>query len=289
MAENKIDPKFNIHSNYTKVNILNPYRFAVGASYEPETLNYMAAVGIADDSTVYYTGTPQEITGNGFYLAIDTFVKSLKTEGIFSKLKAVYPFIGGTADRHKWNLMNPQDTNEAFRITWYGSGIHSETGFNNNGNSYGDTLFAGTRNTLGNESYGVYSRTQSDGGADMSAISPDRSEMFIRYSGGLYISSQGDLAATSGSTSSLGFFATSRIDSNLRGYGNGIQINITQSPKSRTASSFFLGCRNSGGNPSFYTNREYAYAFIGEGLTSTEIDSYKTAVQQLQTDLGRAV
>lgn len=39
-----------------------------------------------------------------------------------SKCIAIYPFIGSTADNHKWNLINPQNTDAAHRLT-YGAGI----------------------------------------------------------------------------------------------------------------------------------------------------------------------
>jgi hypothetical protein len=287
MAENKIDPKFNIHSNYTKVNILNPYRFAVGASYEPETLNYMAAVGIADDSTVYYAGTPQEITGNGFYLAIDTFVKSLKTEGIFSKLKAVYPFIGGTADRHKWNLMNPQDTNAAHRMLWYGSGTHSETGFKGDGSTaYGDTNLPHNTLSLGNESFGVYSRT--DITATFIDIASDlNSTLYLKWSNGLlYTRSQTTTIKVLSNDNSLGFFALSRKHLDRYKLQNkGIFTEFFTDASTINSSNFFLGKSSIGYN----SGREYPYAFIGEGLIETEMTAHYNAVQQLQTDLGRAV
>ena len=44
---------------------------AVVSSYEAETTAYMNALAIADDSTVYYSGTPQEITGAAIWTAID--------------------------------------------------------------------------------------------------------------------------------------------------------------------------------------------------------------------------
>ncbi len=35
--------------------------------------------------------------------AIRTLVGDLKTYSIWSKMKAIYPFCGGTASSHKWN------------------------------------------------------------------------------------------------------------------------------------------------------------------------------------------
>jgi hypothetical protein len=286
MAENKIDPKFNIHSNYTKVNILNPYRY----SNKNEVLNFMAAVGIANDDTVYYPGTPQEITGNGFYIALDTFVNSLKAEGIFSKLKAVYPLIGGTADRHKWNLINPQDSDDAFRISFYGSGIHSKTGFKGDGSTaYGDThLNQITHSELNNESYGFYLRSQTVSGNAMGLndtfILPELvSKVYARSQVGTY-----GIYSTPDKTS--GFTEVSRtLSSSFKIQRNSGIYTADINSNTILDMTFYIGCRNSNNNPQANSNGEYSYFFIGEGLTESEMTAHHNAVQQLQTDLGRAV
>jgi len=59
-----------------------------------------------------------------------------------SILKACYPFVGGTADRHKINLINPADTDAAFRLHYSGTITHDEKGFKGNGtNGFADTHF----------------------------------------------------------------------------------------------------------------------------------------------------
>ena len=73
--------------------------------YDPATQAFLDATGL-DES---------------FAPALDGLVLSLKDAGLWSKMKAVYPFIGGTADLHKWNLMDPRDANNAYRLTFIGS------------------------------------------------------------------------------------------------------------------------------------------------------------------------
>lgn len=287
MAENKIEPKFNIHSNYTKVNIINPYRFATGASYEPETLNYMASVGIADDSTTYYPGTAQQITGNGFYMAIDTFVKSLKTEGIFSKLKAVYPLIGGNASAHSWNL---RDITQ-FKMDWYGAGAHTKTGFKGDGiSAYGDTNFNQLNNSqLNNESFGFYNRTNtSENSIPMGINAQHDTYIYANLNGVSYSRIQSNINNISFSVSdALGFYQTSVSGSCIASKNN---VFYTGSGgQSLSNYSFYIGARNSAGNPELFASSELSYAFMGEGLTESELTSHLNAVQQLQIDLGRAV
>ena len=61
-------------------------------SFDPATTAYMAATGL-DPS---YAPT------------LDALVVGLKTAGLWSKMRAIYPFIGGTAALHRWNRLDPR-------------------------------------------------------------------------------------------------------------------------------------------------------------------------------------
>ena len=62
---------------------------------------FLAATGIADATTID---------------ALCALVTSLKADGIWSKLDAIYPVVGSTAATKKYNLKNPLDTDAAFRL-----------------------------------------------------------------------------------------------------------------------------------------------------------------------------
>ncbi len=298
MAERKIDPKFNIYETYKTMNVLNPYRFGGatggGGSYEPETVALMASIGWADDATV----SPHNgLTYKGVYDAVDTYFKAGKTGGYLSKLKAVYLFIGDNANTHKWNAINPQDTDAAFRIVWFGGGTFSSNGYLPNGSSsYGDTFFQGSNNALGNESFGFYSRTNIDNvsvdiGAIGSAAGNIGSDIITRYNGKVYVRSQGSEVLSGTSTSSLGMHTISRINTSqfIRDLRVGrITVNNTATNTSLTAT-FYVGALNFSGSSSNRSVRESCYYFIGDGLTETQITDHNNAVQQLQTALGRQV
>jgi hypothetical protein len=56
-------------------------------------------------------------------------------------MKALYPFVGGTAETHKFNLINPLDTNAAFRLAFNGGWTHDSNGVTPNGtNGYANTF-----------------------------------------------------------------------------------------------------------------------------------------------------
>jgi hypothetical protein len=74
-------------------------------------------------------------------LAINYLTFSLKLNGLWDKLNAIYPFVGGTATTHKFNLKNPLDTNAAFRLSFVGGWTHSASGVLPNGtNAYANTF-----------------------------------------------------------------------------------------------------------------------------------------------------
>ena len=102
---------------------------------------FLDAAGITDST----------ITG-----AINTLVRSLKSYNIWTKLKAVYPFVGGTASTHKWNLKDPRDLDAAFRLTFSAGWTHDANGSKPSGSStYANTYlvpstaFADNYNGLG--------------------------------------------------------------------------------------------------------------------------------------------
>ena len=126
------------------------------APLDPDAVAFLTAAGITDPT----------ITS-----AIDTLVVDLKDYGIWSKMKALYPFVGGTASTHKFNLKNPLDTDAAFRLVFNGGWTHSANGALPNGtNAYADTkLIPNTILSLDSTHTSYYSRTNSKSGVDLGA------------------------------------------------------------------------------------------------------------------------
>ena len=110
------------------------------AIYSNGQVGWKSGVAAApyDDAQAFITAA--NITDSTQQSAIITLVAQLKAYGIWSKMKAIYPFVGGTAAQHRFNLKDPRAVNEAFYLTFYGGGTHSATGYQPNGNSYGDTF-----------------------------------------------------------------------------------------------------------------------------------------------------
>lgn len=92
--------------------------------------------------------------------AVNTLVKDLKRFGLWSKIKAFYPFVGGTATTHKWNLVDPRDLDAAYRLTFSGGWTHDSMGAQCNGTNTTSNTYLSLRTVFGDTSYehnlGVY-------------------------------------------------------------------------------------------------------------------------------------
>jgi hypothetical protein len=102
------------------------------------------------------------ITDSTQQTAINNLVVGLKADGTWTKMKAIYPFVGGTATTHKYNLKDPRDLNAAFRLTFNGGWTHSANGALGNGVNNSAQTSINALNNLSEASYNysVYSRNQ---------------------------------------------------------------------------------------------------------------------------------
>jgi hypothetical protein len=230
--------------------------------------------------------------------AVNQLVVDLKGYGVWTKMKALYPFVGGTASQHKFNLKDPRDLDAAFRLVFSGGWTHSVNGALSNGtNGYADTFLnpsiSLSRNST-NLSY--YSRTNTDGNTSeigVKSASTVYSLLQVKYSNA-FIASINEFYVSvdnPSNTNGQGFYLGNRTASNIRNnWKNGTKIH-TSSSTSQTLPSLkiYINAMNNAGTTGFYSNKECAFASIGDGLTDTEASNFYTAVQAFQTTLGRSI
>ena len=154
--------------------------------YDPDVANYLAVTGL-DPSY----GEP-----------LNDLVIGLKSTGLWSKMSAIYPFVGGTAALHKWNLMDPRDNDNAYRLTFNDPDFHSShstalgyranaQGAGINSRSYADTHFVPLGGLTQNSTHlSFYSLQDVPAGdrAEMgcytwSGIANSRFHLILRYQG----------------------------------------------------------------------------------------------------------
>lgn len=268
--------------------------------------NYIKAVasGPALDPDAQAFLTAASITDPTITSAINTLVLDMKTANIWSKMKAIYPFVGGTASTHKYNLKDPQDTNAAFRLNFVGGWTHSITGALPNGtNAYADTFLIPNTNLSLNSNHGsFYSRTNQSSAALTvefgCSITLNEFPVFLmvlRSNTSNFIFQTPDLVNRNvvSNTDSRGFYIGTRTANNaIESYKNNTSINTNTGTHSQTqlpTNKLYLSAYNYFGGTVHYSAKECAFASFGDGLTDTEAANFYTAVQAFNTTLNRQV
>jgi hypothetical protein len=236
--------------------------------------------------------------------AINTLVDDLKFYGLWSKMKAIYPMVGGTATTHQYNLKDPRDLDAAFRLKFFGGWNHSSGGALPNGISYSDTFFNPVSQSSAQNSFflSVYSRTNSNigfpydiGNADSWGSGTKFTGIITRYNNGnRYISVCDAYSSANGETDSRAFYCGgTNGSSNQRLYRNGTSVLSGTSQQSGFSNcNIYISAVNSllsvpAANG--YSNKQLAFASLSDGLSATESANFYTAVQAFQTTLSRQV
>lgn len=257
----------------------------------------MSGGGI-DPATAFLLATG--ITDPTITAAINTLVNDLVGYGIWTKMKAIYPFVGGTATTHKFNLKNPADTNAAFRLSFAGGWTHSANGIQGNGtNTFANTFYVpNTECDSQNNSIAVYVRNNINTGLpyEMGASNDlggivNPYALISRFSDNKAYFANGSYNQNPVSTDSRGFWNGFIDVTNQWFFRNGSSISSIAIPVATLPSfSLYLGANNGGGTASLFSNKELAFASMGgTKLTTTEAANYYTAVQAFQTTLSRQV
>lgn len=263
----------------------NKYRllFTGAGSYDADAQAYFTAAGITDA---------------GHKSAWNTFVLDCKANGNWTPLIAAYPVIGGTSGTHAINAKTPGTYNLTFTgITHSSSGI-TGNGTNNNVDTgiQPSTAFSSNINVhycFYTSTYTVTSTAISDMGAFNSTNN------FLDF--GVYGTSLNTVpragmfhttivnAATNAGLNN-GVWIAQDSGSNLTFYKNGGSIapgsTGTKSALANLTGTIRLTCRaNNAGTISRRSNKIYGFFSIGTVLGNAA--AYSTAVQNLQTALGR--
>jgi hypothetical protein len=255
------------------------------------------ACGVADsDACAFIT----EVHDEGVDLnstqkaAIQTLVTDLKSAGLWTKMHAIYPFVGATGEAHSVNLKNPS----LYKTSVMFGAYYSANGTDFPGSDYVNTgLVPSAVLPLASQHLSFYGReTGASGvmmGADATTVNGSgqrsRSILAPNYSGGndAYsgINNNGDQAQTG--ASSQGYHVVSLEGGTTRTYRNGAQLSSwAWTGTDNVDMSILIGAR--AGAPQF-TSIQCAFATIGEGLSPSEVSSLNTIVEAFQDALSRGI
>ena len=225
--------------------------------------------------------------------AVNQLVLDLKANSLWTKMKAVYPMVGGTATTHKYNLVNPADTDAAFRLVFSGTWTHSATGAKPSGGAYADTFFRTSNLTNYNtsSSLGIYCNNTPFANWNIGLWNASFFGAFaLGWRVDRAVFDMGIRTETLPAPAS-GFLVGSCTASNLRKmYSNGslLTTNTTENTTGNLAANCYLGSSNPNGI-SGTAQVDIKFAFFAEGLSDANATAFYTAVQAFQTTLGRQV
>jgi len=217
------------------------------------------------------------ITDSTQKTAINTLTTSLKSAGLWTKMRALYPLVGGTAASHSHNLKS-----SSYQLTYAGPMAHSSDGIMGAGGiaETGLNIQSTTPESL---AIGAYCKTNSpDASPDIgSYLSPYDYSITSRWNGdGVSYGNLGNendaCSATIGD--SRGFWIVSRITAHQEFYRNGGlvgSIDAAQGPQPNSTWNI-AGAQHI-----------VALAFISDGLSDVECSQLSTMVETCQTALGR--
>lgn len=238
--------------------------------------------------------------------AINNLCIYLKKWGLFDKMVGLYPMVGGIADTHKYNLVNPADTDAAKRLTFAGGWTHSSTGALPNGTTgYADTHIDISQDVpMYNLHLAYYSRTTSIGADDyvIMGVGPQplyidlyfNSFIYVSVAGisGAYTTNIGSVTDYSGllglnSSNPLGY----KTYRNTTAIGTNVQSRYAYWPVADPSNprSLYLGAHNNNGTAQLFSAMQCAFASVGHGLSDTEWKILNNAVLTFEIALSRNV
>ena len=253
------------------------------ASGDADALAFFTAAGITD--------TTQKS-------AVNTLVTDLKAANIWTKMKALYPFVGGSATSHKFNLKDPRDLDAAFRIFWAGGVTHSSNGVQFGGvNGYADTrLNANSSMSINDFHISVYSRTNTAVNAYEFGVGNTASERLglglswdFQLPEASAFSSVTNNIPNSGNRTDKYFILNKTSPSSFDLFANTSKNTKTITTATKPNFNLWIGALNYQNTGYYYTDKSIAFSSVGDGLTDGEAAAFYTAVQAYQTTLNRQV
>lgn len=247
---------------------------------DPDAVAFLTAAGIVDPT----------IEG-----AINTLVLDMKAANIWNKMLALYPFVGGTATTHKWNLKDPRDLDEAFRLSFFGGVSHNNNGIQGNAiNAYANTFLG---HNLARLNGGISAYVHNNLSENSSVIRVQSSGTVISQiiprwtDNNSYIRNYATTSITPPNTDSRGFYATSRINSsqiiiNFKNVNNTYTHNLASIT---TDYPYYLMANNNQNTANGFNSHVISAITIHDNMTASDLTNLYNCIQSFQTILNRQV
>lgn len=263
--------------------------FIKSTGLDPATTAFITAAGITD---------PTQIN------AINRLVLNYKGQGdlntsvdLWTNSKAVYPFVGGSASSHMYNLKDPRDLDAAFRLSFLGGWTHDTNGAKPNGsNAYARTfLIPSAELNLNTHAVCYYSGTNlSEPIADpinIGAFNSTTQAITLVKSNSLLGTRLNSTLNTVANTIMKGFNHTIKTSSTTsKLFQNGVALSSGVGGGTLPNIELYIGTLNLSGSPyaTGYVRNDFRFCAISSNsLSDANALLMYQIVQQFQTDLSR--
>jgi hypothetical protein len=247
-------------------------------SYDPDAQAFFTATGITD-ATIKN--------------AVNTLVLSAKANGWWSKCIAIYPMVGGTSSTCAVNLKSPG----TFDLTFTGSWTISSDGIQGDGSTtYANTgIVPSTDLTYEDTHISIWSRTNvAEQSYDMGAVSSSSSRIsfHLKWTDNNFYGDQYNSVSQrtifSNSSTAAYFLDTRTSSTDHTVYRNGISQNINSSINTGSLPGISIYIGNANGDlTGRYSTRQYSFASVGDGISSSMAADMYSDIQTFQTALSR--
>ena len=264
-------------------------RLVVGEEFDADAKAYINAVSATGADAI----------------AIDTLVKSLKADSIWDKLQLAYPFYGTAYSTAKYNLVDPQDTDAAFRFTEVTSGgaiSYTSNGAEtaNSSFSYLDTKFSLDEDVAFNDTHISFWETNTsnwtgttipygtfDEGAGEGIFATPLISGGGRARVRMYVNAADELTNTGD-----GFWLGQNDGTTTELYRNGgVEATVAETNSGVTLPGGFTvkigALQVTTGNYNYGAPTHTKWFSMGNEMTSTEVDNYYDHVNTFLTAIGR--
>jgi hypothetical protein len=229
------------------------------------------------------------ITDATLKVNLDSLITRSRDHGWWDLCKVIYPFAGGTETSNKYNLKDPRDADDAFRLNFFGdTWTYTNVEANPGISGYANTFFNPSTGLPDQNSchLSAYSMSDSAGGVDNADIGA--------YDGatnlGFYLSTRTDWPDTSGKpfaaisknsfqgtqVNPAGYFLLTKSGTTASFYQNTSHISNPSVPPGNLPDLTLYICNQNfppGGNPynNGFSHRALSFATIGSGIDSVTV------------------
>lgn len=223
--------------------------------------------------------------------ATNQLVLDMKSAGIWSSMKAVYPMVGASAAACAQNLKS-----SSFTGTFTSGWTFASNGISGNGtSSYFNTTFIPNANlTFSSASLGIAIAAVSTTTFRIDIGSADTGKWFMAWGDSFGFSASrinATNAATGPSYTTPGKIIGSRTASDVHKlFRNGTLVSTNTSATTSnlpTTYPVFVGALNDIGVTQYNTNARYTFAFMGDGLSDANVGNFNTAIDTFNSTLSR--